>query len=204
MNVSIRIRDEELRASLIGLQADIPWTIQQTINDLLKMAQLAQYETMRKNFTIRNESFLKYSVRLAFATRSSQRGSISMAGLGSQAESVFSTFETGGTKTPRGNNIAVPSTNAWPNRGSKRPGRNAPRNLQNSFVMKKGGNKFIMVRKGKGRKKPPVLMYSLEQSVRIPNRLHFMDTVIPLVNREFAPTLERLLRVSAQKRGFKI
>ena len=204
MNVSIRIRDEELRSSLIGLKADIPWVIQNTINDILKSAQQAQYATMRNNFTIRNEAFLKYSVKLAFASRSSQRGSISMVGLGSQAESVFATFETGGTKTPQGKNIAVPSTNAWPNRGSKRPERNAPRNLQNSFVMKKGGNKFIMVRKGKGRKKPPVLMYSLEQSVRIPSRLHFMDTVIPLINREFQPTLEKLLRVSATKRGFKI
>ena len=204
MQVSIRIRDEELRASLIGLQADLPWVFQNAINDTLKAAQQAQYATMRSNFTIRNDAFLKYSVKLAFASRSSQRGSISMAGLGSQAESVFNTFEGGGTKTPRGKNLAVPSTNAWPNRGSKRPGRNAPRNLTNSFVMKKGADKFIMVRKGKNHKKPPILMYSLEQSVRIPNRLHFMDTVLPLVNREFQPTLEKLLRISATKRGFTI
>ena len=212
-NIRIKIDTKELEDSLIGIKADIPWVIQNTINDILKLAQAEQYTTMRKNFTIRNEAFLKYSVRIKFATRQSLTGTLSIADVGGkQTADIWNTFEGGGTKTPKkSKNLAVPSLNAWPNRSGNKPQRNKPRNLINSFILKRGGNTFIMQRKGKsrkvdgsGREVNTKLMYTLTSGVRIPDKLHFYDTVVPVINQNFNTTLDRLLRVSARKRGFDV
>ena len=212
-NIRIKIDTKELEDSLIGIKADIPWVIQNTINDILKLAQAEQYTTMRKNFTIRNEAFLKYSVRIKFATRQSLTGTLSIADVGGkQTADIWNTFEGGGTKTPKkSKNIAVPSLNAWPNRAGNKPQRNKPRNLVNSFILKRGGTTFIMQRKGKrrkvdgsGREVNTKLMYTLTSGVRIPDKLHFYDTVVPVINQNFNTTLDRLLRVSARKRGFDV
>ena len=212
-NIRIKIDTKELEDSLIGIKADIPWVIQNTINDILKLAQAEQYTTMRKNFTIRNEAFLKYSVRIKFATRQSLTGTLSIADVGGkQTADIWNTFEGGGTKRPtKSKNLAVPSLNAWPNRAGNKPQRNKPRNLINSFILKRGGTTFIMQRKGKrrkvdgsGRDTNTKLMYTLTSGVRIPDKLHFYDTVIPVINQNFNTTLDRLLRVSARKRGFDV
>jgi len=212
-NIRIKIDTKELEDSLIGIKADVPWVIQNTINDILKLAQAEQYTTMRKNFTIRNEAFLKYSVRIKFATRQSLTGTLSIADVGGKGTAdIWNTFEGGGTKRPtKSKNLAVPSLNAWPNRAGNKPQRNKPRNLINSFILKRGGTTFIMQRKGKrkkldgsGRDTNTKLMYTLTSGVRIPDKLHFYDTVIPVINQNFNTTLDRLLRVSARKRGFDV
>ena len=212
-NIRIKINTKGLEDSILGIKADIPWVIQNTINDILKLAQEAQYDTMRKNFTIRNEAFLKYSVRIKFATRQSLSGTLSIADVGGKGTAdIWNTFEGGGRKTPKkSKNLAVPSLNAWPNRSGNKPQRNKPRNLINSFILKRGGTTFIMQRKGKrrkvdgsGREVNTKLMYTLTSGVRIPNKLHFYDTVVPVVNQNFDRTVERLLRVSVKKRGFNV
>ena len=209
----IKFDTTKLENSIAGMKADLPWVIQNTINDVLKIAQEAQYVTMRKNFTIRNEAFLKYSVRIKFATRSSRTGVLYIADLpGKKTADIWNTFEGGGTKTPKkSKNLAVPSLNAWPNKSRNKPQRNKPRNLINSFILKRGANTFIMQRKGKrkkldgsGRDTNTKLMYTLTSGVRIPDKLHFYDTVIPVVKANLQPTLNKLLRVSIAKRGFKV
>lgn len=212
-NIRIKIDTKQLEDSILGIKADIPWVIQNTINDILKLAQAEQYTTMRKNFTIRNEAFLKYSVRIKFASRQSLTGTLSIADVGGKGTAdIWNTFEGGGTKTPKkSKNLAVPSLNAWPNRAGNKPQRNKPRNLINSFILKRGGTTFIMQRKGKrrkvdgsGREVNTKLMYTLTSGVRIPDKLHFYDTVVPVINQNFDTTLDRLLRVSARKRGFDV
>jgi len=197
-----------IEKSLDGLKADMPWVIQNTINNTLKGAQEAQYATMRKNFTIRNETFLKYSVRLQFATRQSATGKIFIGDIGGKKTSdIWNKFEGGGTKTPsKGKNIAVPTQNAWPNKNRPIPQRNKPRNLDKSFVVKKGTNTFIVARKGRYVKSNPnantKLMFVLTPSVRIPDKLHFYSTIIPYVNSNMTRFAEDALQYSMKKRGF--
>ena len=202
-NLSIKLNTKEFEDSITGMKADMPWVIQNTINDLLKMAQDAQYKTMRKNFTIRNEAFLKYSVRIQFASRQSQTGALFIADLsGKHTSNIWETFEGGGTKTPtKGKYVAVPTDEAWPNKATIRPTRNKPRNLRNSFVVRHGANKLILNRIGKKGKSIQV-MYVLRGAVRIPDKLHFYDTVLPVIENNYQSVIERLLTVSMQKRGF--
>ena len=197
--------------SIDGLKADMPWVIQNTINNTLKGAQEAQYATMRKNFTIRNEAFLKFSVRLQFANKQTQAGRIYIADIGGKKTAdIWNKFEGGGTKTPtKGKNIAVPTDSAWPNRSRVKPQRNKPRNLARSFVVKRGGTTFILARKGKrakldgsGRDANIKLMYVLQPGVRIPDRLHFYSTIIPYVNQNMPRFAEDALQFSMKKRGF--
>ena len=207
----IKANFEPIIDSIDGLKADMPWVIQNTINNLLKGAQQAQYETMRKNFTIRNETFLKYSVRLQFAQRNNPTGRIFIADLGGKKTSdIWNKFEGGGTKVPtKGKNIAVPTQDAWGNRNRPLLQRNKPRNLARSFVVKKGSNTFILARKGKrakldgsGRDANIKLMYVLERSVRIPDRLNFYSTIIPYINQNAVSVADDALRYSIKKRGF--
>ena len=200
-----------MEKSLRGLAADVPWVIQNAINTTLKGAQAEQFNTMRKNFTIRNEAFMKFSVRLQFANKQTQSGRIYIADLGGkQTADIWRKFEGGGTKTPtKGKNIAVPTQAAWGNRGRPKPQRNKPRNLDRSFVVKRGGNSFIMNRvgsrarlTGSGTDANIRLMYVLTKSVRIPDRLNFYDTILPYVNRNFNSTALDALDYSAKKNGF--
>lgn len=203
---------EPMKRSLMGLKADMPWVLQNTINNLLKGAQQEQYKTMRNNFTIRNEAFLKFSVRLQFASRREQSGRIFIGDLGGKKTSdIWKKFEGGGNKTPtRGKNVAVPTDDAWPNRNRVKPIRNKPRNLARSFVIERGGRQFIMNRVG--RKSRPTgsgtdanirLMYVLTKAVRIPDKLNFYDTVVPYINKNYQAVSLDALQYSARKNGFK-
>lgn len=207
-SVQIKVNLDEVKDSINGLKADMPWVLQNTINNLLKGAQQKQFETMRNNFTIRNETFLKYSVRLQFATRQSETGRIYIADIGGKNTSnIWTQFEGGGTKTPtRGKYVAVPTQNAWPNKSKPIPQRNKPRNLDKSFVVKKGTNTFIVARKGRYVKSNPnantKVMFVLTPGVRIPDRLHFYSTIIPYINQNFNMTMNDALQYSMKKRGF--
>ena len=207
-SVQIKVNLDEVKDSINGLKADMPWVLQNTINNLLKGAQQKQFETMRNNFTIRNETFLKYSVRLQFATRQSETGRIYIADIGGKNTSnIWTQFEGGGTKTPtRGKYVAVPTQNAWPNKSKPKPQRNKPRNLDKSFVVKKGTNTFIVARKGRYVKSNPnantKVMFVLTPGVRIPDRLHFYSTIIPYINQNFNMTMNDALQYSMKKRGF--
>ena len=211
MRVTIKINDTDLQKSLSGLKSDLPWVQSSTINDLLKGAQQEQYGVMRQNFTIRNNAFLKYSVRITqFANKRNMSGTLAIADLGTKNTSqIWELFEGGGTKTPRNKYIAVPSTQAWGNRSRKRPERTNPRNLKGSFVVDRGGKKQIFARVGKSKKKdvngrdPNVkLMYTLSNGVKIPDKLHFYATTVPYIEKNYQSTLDRLLAVSMKKNGW--
>lgn len=214
MAVTITLRDyDTVKKSLDGLRADMPWVIQNSINNILKGAQQEQYATMRKNFTIRNEAFLKFSVRLQFATRTSGFGRIFIADIGGKKTSdIWNRFEGGAIKTPtKGKNIAIPSDSAWGNRNRPLLQRNKPRNLARSFVVKKGGNTFILTRKGRnvkldgsGRDANVKLMYTLKPNVRIPDKLHFYATLIPYVRDNYTQFVDDSLKFSLKSRGYLV
>ena len=207
----IKANFDPIIKSIDGLKADMPWVIQNTINNTLKGAQQAQYETMRKNFTIRNETFLKYSERLQFANKQTQMGRIFIGDIGGkQTSNIWNKFEGGGTKIPtRGKNVAVPTEQAWGNKNRPLPQRNKPRNLNRSFVIKKGTSTFIATRKGKrsrldgsGNDANVKLMFYLTPSVRIPDKLHFYSTIIPYINANAGRFADDALQYSMKKRGF--
>ena len=211
MNVSVKINTDEVTKGLAGIRSDVPWVIQNTINDLLKNAQQEQFTTMRRNFIIRNESFMKYSVRIGFASRQTLSGKLFIADIGGKNTSnIWERFEGGDRKSPtRSKNISVPSTSAWANKGRKLSPKNKPRALLRSFVIKSGGREFIFNRIGKkskvdstGRDANVKMMYTLAPNVRIPDKLNFYSTVIPSIEQNYESTINRLLQVSLSKRGF--
>ena len=51
-SVYIKANFKPIMDSLDGLKADMPWVIQNTINNTLKGAQELQLQTMKKIFTI--------------------------------------------------------------------------------------------------------------------------------------------------------
>lgn len=211
--ISIRINAREVEQSINGLRADMEWVLQNTVNDLLKGAREEQLKTMRATFTIRNESFLKNSIRITqYATRQTPTGILGVADLGNKKTSdIWNRFEGGGTKTPTtSKNLAIPSVISWSNRARALPKSSRPRNLKRSFVIKDGGDTYIFNRVGKKSKKdssgrdPNIkFMYVLKNGVRIPDRLKFYQTVVPYVEQNYNDTINRLLAVSLRKRGLE-
>lgn len=208
MTVRIKFDTLAVKNVLNGVKADIDWVSRTAINNTLVEAQQMQYEEMLQNFTIRNTAFLKYSVRLQFAKRGQYRGMIYIADMpGKRTSDIWAKFEGGGTKTPaRSKNVAVPTEDAWPNRGRARPARNNPRNLNRSFVIKRGRSLLIAQRKGgKSRKQSDgtdsnvKIMYVLKNGVRIPDRLHFYATVLPVIDKKLEPEIMRLLDSSIRR-----
>ena len=197
-----------VKGVLDGVKADIDWVSRTAINNVLLEAQQAQYETMLQNFTIRNTAFLRYSVRIQFAKRGQYRGMLYIADMpGKRTSDIWAKFEGGGTKTPqRSKNLAVPTDEAWPNRGRVRPSRTNPRNLDRSFVIKRGKDTYIAQRKGRrarigadGTDSNIRIMYLLKNGVRIPDRLHFYATVVPIVENKLPAEITRLLDSSIRR-----
>ena len=212
-SIQIKIDMTDVEKGINGMRSDIPWVIQNTINDLLKIAQQEQYKTMQQNFTIRNKAFLKYSVRITqFAKRNSSTGILGIADMpGKRTSNIWTQFEGGGIKTPTNKNLSVPSSNAWGNRNRTLPQNNRPRNLTRSFVIRKNNTPYIFIRRGKNSRSrtenfdPNIkMMYTLKPGVRIPDKLNFYSTTIPAVKQNYQPVINKLVGVSLKKRGVTV
>ena len=206
--IRIKFDTTQVTKVLDGVKADMDWVSRTSINNVLVNAQQAQWETMLQNFTIRNTAFLKYSVRINFAKRGQYKGMVYIADMpGKNTANIWERFEGGGTKTPaRAKNVAVPTDNAWPNRGRQRPARTNPRNLDRSFVIKRGKMDYIAQRRGRktrvdssGQDSNIKIMYVLKDNVRIPDRLHFYATTVPIIQDQLPSEITRLLESSIRK-----
>lgn len=202
--VTINIDANEVLGVLANIPGSARYKLQQLINNSLVDAQRMQYGKMRNQFTIRNEAFLKNSVRIQFAKREvdadRMEGSIYIANLGGKNTSdIWTGFEAGSIKKSKsGGKVAIPTDNAWPNRNRVKPVRNKPRNLKNSFISREGNKTFVFERKGKkskkdttGRDKNVKLMYVLKDSAKLPRRLYFIDTTTTAIIKAFHRNLER-------------
>jgi hypothetical protein len=203
-SVTIEIDTQQVLGVLAGIPGTARYKLQQLINNSLVDAQREQYGKMRTQFTIRNEAFLKNSIRINFAKRDLQadeiQGSIYVANLGGKNTSnIWKGFEAGDIKKSRtGGKVAIPTDNAWPNRGRVKPQRNKPRNLKQSFITREGSKTFVFERKGKRKKKQTSgrdsnvkLMYILKDSAKLPRRLYFYDTVTTAIMKHVRRNIER-------------
>lgn len=196
--VSININTQNVVKALRNQAADMKWVNQNLVNDLLKGARTAQETHMRSAFTIRNQSFLKNSLKITkYASRANPSGTLAMVDIRRNSqENLWSKFESGGTKRSlSGKNVAVPTRLAWPNRGRALPTRNRPRNLTNSFVVKDNGNSVILQRTRRTVKP----MYTLVPQVRIPPLLRFEQNTSRYINSNVDSTFNRLLDITLRK-----
>lgn len=161
-------------------KSQMPFVLSKTINGCMKKAQTDVIADVSKKFTIRRANFVKLTFKITqWSNKRKLTGVFGTADIGGRDTSgLLAKFEDGGTKLPKGSNIAIPTAVVQPNKGRMVTSAKRPRNLVNSFKVKtKTGQELIMVKKGRGKRKKVQTAYILEKAVRVDNRLNFYETV---------------------------
>jgi hypothetical protein len=156
-----------------------------------KDAQNAVIDELPKTFTIRggwSQPSNKFGIKVKTAKKSDLT-----AVVGTMAD-WLELHESGGTKTPRGANIAIPTTNVRRNKKEIIVRSNRPRNLPKAFILTtKAGNKVIFTRKGRGKKKTLVALYNLEPRANIRKQSTFYEPIQKAVDKNLHKNFEQAL-----------
>lgn len=181
--VTVNFNSRSVEKALGELSNQAPFALQKAINDTLVDVQKGQISHINDVFTIRRQRFLKNSIKIKFAKKTDLVGFVRIADVGSTSSAdIFNKFETGGAKKARGQHIAIPMSNVKASKSGVITKSNRPSALKNSFMMEtSSGNKFIVQSKRKKGKDELKFMYTLKQTVRIDNRLRFVDTGLQIV-----------------------
>ena len=190
MNLTVKFDTTQIEKALGELKSELPYATSVAINNTLVDVQTANINHMRDVFTIRREAFLKRSVKITrFAKKTDLTGTIEIADVGGKRTAdIFTKFERGGTKTAtQGRNVAIPSSQVKPSKSGIIPKSRRPANLPRSFKIEEGNTSYIFQRT----RKEVRLMYTLKPSVRIPDRMNFVDVGVQTINRVANTNMEK-------------
>ncbi len=184
--MDFRMRIEGLDKVLKNLndigKRQVPFAAAKALTVTAKDAQAEVLESLPKQFTLRT-AWYKPSSPLGFkitpATKTKLQSEIYTRA------PFMSLQETGGIKTPKGDMIAVPTSNVRRSKKDRilknqRPSYLLHQAKRRGFIMKQG----IWQRTGRGRGTLK-LMYALIPKARINPRLHFYQTCGRIVSKRF-------------------
>lgn len=196
--IRIQIDTKDVERTLGAFKDAMPTVIKNGINNALVQIQEAQYGHMRDKFTIRKESFMKRSVKIKFATPQKLEGSVYIAPMPGQTESVFTKFEEGTTKRRTGGQVAIPTAVVRPNNTQLISAGKRPRNLHNAFKTTIHGQNYIAV-KNKAKNAVMQIAYVLRDSVRTPRILDFQTTARQTMNKILNATMTTAINRAIEK-----
>ena len=192
--IHIQIDETEFKKSLHEWEDQYEYAMSQTINDTLKDAQRTMVGDINDKFTVRRKAFVQRSVKISkFAKKTDLEGIVGIENIaGKPTADILSKFEEGGDKHPRGQNVAVPTEFVRPVADRVITAGKRPRNLKNSFKMSlRTGVEVLAQRISRGKNAGLRIAYVLKPLVSIDNRLHFRDTVIEDINKNFEKNWEK-------------
>ena len=175
----------------------VPFATSVAINETAKDFQKVQVAHIESAFTIRRQTFARRAVKIKpFSTKQRLTATVSIDPPGGKAD-ILAKFETGGTKRPRGQHIAVPvGVRTSPTRVIPKARR--PRQLlqkPNVFALRQRRGKLppgIYRRMGARRAGKRVkLLYAFKTSVPIDARLDFLETGQRVVRQRFGRNFQR-------------
>lgn len=192
--LKMRVDSKELDRLLKQWPDQARFATSLAINETMKVAQRDQRAHNASAFAVRNSRFMSQAIKIKpFSTKTSLSGVIRIDPPGGQARAdILIKFEKGGTKRPRGRDIAVPG------RGVKRTSRGVQKSLRPRTVLGAGkafvgktrtGTKAIFQRVGSGKRTRVKYLYSLVPRARIQPRLEFVRTVSASFSRHIEPEL---------------
>lgn len=175
-------------------EKQVPYAASRALNDVALGIQNAEQASIAQHFLLRRPEWTLQGVKIPkFSNKNDTPLSVSVvmdtaAGRGD----IMTKFEVGGTKTPRGANLAIPIM-ARPSRGQIIPKGMRPRALglhavgrsirgnQRTFILPlKNGQTGIFQRMSGGTIR---LLYFLKPTAPLPASLHFYDTASrPLID----------------------
>ncbi len=203
MVVSLNIKDDIKRATrrLNDIEKrQIPQATKNTVNDTIKdIRRQIVGVTAPRAFTIRNKRFITSQMRMEFAK---DKRNVRAALFDAKGRGQLEKHARGGTKTPRGKHIAIPSREI---EGKRTKSGKIPKKLKPRTVLSKAGRrqafriKFqsgqeaIVRRKGKKRS-PLQVLYLLERRARIRKAFRFHEDATKVARRVLPGHFRRRLR----------
>lgn len=158
----------------------VPFALSQAMNEAaFEVRSEIVQRTYPRAFTVRNSRFINAVMRVAKATKSNLVASV----FDQLGRDYLERHSKGGTKTPKGQNLAIPSDNVARNAGGSVRAAQRPRNLlqrKDAFKLDVKGNSFIAKRDGKARY-PIRLLYLLEPRASIAKSFAFYEDAIKVV-----------------------
>jgi hypothetical protein len=188
-DTSIKVEGVE---ALLSLDKQVRFAAARSLTEAAKQSQESSIRAIQQTFTTRSQWF-QPSNRYGLRVRAARKDNLE-ATVGTAAD-WLALHETAGTKVPRGEFIAIPTSNV---RRSKRQiirRAHRPRNLRRSFLLKtKSGLTVLFQRKGRGRKSDIVAMYVMQPRARIRKESTVTEVAKKVVARRFGSIFDTALR----------
>jgi hypothetical protein len=179
--IEVTLDKQQLERSLGVFRNQAPYILQTAINKTLLDAQKDIRTGINDRFTVRRQTFVKNSVKITrFAKKTDLTAVIEIADVGGRkTRDILEKFETGGVKRTTGR-VAVPTSYVQPAKNRVITASRRPRNLKHSFKQRIRGNEVIMQRYNRRQVR---VAYILKDTVRVDNRLGFVDTGMMTIGR---------------------
>lgn len=168
--------EDHVTPMLKNLIRELPSQVAQGINDLANNARDEFLWDLPNRMTLRTPWFKpgsQFGFNVRKATPSNPSAEIYTRAPWMQLQ------ETGGTKTPKGKHLAIPTTTVRRTKRDLIPKSQRPMGLgSKAFQLKtQSGKEFLAMRTGRGKKSGLKIMYLLGQQARIRPQLHFTDSI---------------------------
>ncbi len=172
---------------LFNLDKQIIFAAAQSLTEVAKESQTAVIADIEQTFTTRGKWYLpgnKYGIKIKAAKKNDLTAEVKTAA------DWLTLHETGGTKTPQGKHLAVPTDNVRRTKRQIITRSQRPRNLKRSFVIQTASGPVLFQRKGK---KKIVALYDLKPKVKIKKESTVIEPTRRTVQQRFDRIFEKNL-----------
>ena len=163
-----------------------------SLTQTAKEAQSEVVSELRQTFTLRGRWFEqgnKFGIKIKSAKKDDLQSVVY-----TNADWLVA-HETGEDKKPRGNSLAIPTTNIRRNKRDIIIKSNRPRNVKNAFILTlKNGHRVIFVRKGRKKNRVLVPLYNLTTKARIQKQSTVIEPIKRIVEKNLNKNFENALK----------
>lgn len=191
MLISVKTNLNDLMGRVADIKArQVPFALSQALNTTaFEIRSEIVQRTYPRAFTVRNSRFINAALRVATATKINLVASV----FDQLGRDYLERHTTGGIKSPRGSNLAIPTDQVTRNAGGSVRAAQQPRNVlnkRNAFKLHMNGNTFIAQRQGKARY-PLRIFYLLEPRATIAKTFAFYEDARRVVSDKLADAWSR-------------
>lgn len=213
IEVNVTLDASDVERMLFHLYSDqIPFAASRAINEVAKRGQQRVHDRIQHVFEVRNRLFASRAIKIKpFATKRRLMAQLQVEPPGGKARAdIFAKFETGGTKRPRGQRLAVPTDEVKRLRSGRISKRQRLRefdfkphghrgvfstkgtgvfvgNKRTIMIRESGGRGLVLQRVGRGKGSRLKTLYIFTPKAKIDDRLKFEQTVTDQVRIYWRP-----------------
>jgi hypothetical protein len=188
MRLDIKSNVLEVMERVKRIERQIPFAQSKALNDTAFQIrrQIVQH-TYPDSFTVRNSRFINSVLRVETANKTKLNARV----FDKLGRDYLQRQAKGGTKTPKGNNLAIPGVrNTARTAGGAIRKSDRPRSMLNRKDVFRTDTAILQRQKGQ----PLKILYILEPSANIPKRFPFYEDANKVANTEFQKNYRTALR----------